>query len=151
LLLVFRPDKPFDKLQTPELVLPDGTITRVEVLATGQQFVAFGIHPDTKAEYQWPFKSPLEVSVQDLPTISREQCATVLAHAEQLLRQAGARSQVERKQNERCGRKLAGLGNLQAPSREVVIEALAHVGNDDLPYDEWIRIGFALYHGLGDA
>ena len=44
LLLVFRPDEPFDKLQTPELVLPDGTVTRVEVLATGQQFVGFGIN-----------------------------------------------------------------------------------------------------------
>ncbi|MGE3743604.1 MAG: PriCT-2 domain-containing protein [Geminicoccaceae bacterium] len=150
-LLVFRPDLPFDKLQTPEMVLPDGTVTRVEVLATGQQFVAFGIHPDTKAEYQWPLKSPLEVPVQDVPSISREQCETLLAHAERLLRQAGARSQVERKQSERYGRKLAGLGTQQATSRELVLEALAHVGNDDLPYDEWIRIGFALYHGLGDA
>lgn len=151
LLLVFRPDEPFDKLQTPELVLPDGTVTRVEVLATGQQFVGFGIHPDTKAEYQWPLKSPLEVGAQDLPVISREQCKALLTQAESLLRQAGAHSQVEHKQGERLGRKLAGLGARQAPSREVVLEALAHVGNDDLSYDEWIRVGFALYHGLGDA
>ncbi len=151
LLLVFRPDGPFDKLQTPELVLPDGTVTRVEVLATGQQFVGFGIHPDTKAQYHWPCKSPLEVPVQDLPVISREQCKALLTQAESLLRQAGAHSQVEHKQGERLGRKLAGLGARQAPSREVVLEALAHVGNDDLSYDEWIRVGFALYQGLGDA
>jgi len=151
LLLVFRPDEPFDKLQTPELVLPDGTVARVEVLATGQQFVGFGIHPDTRAEYQWPLKSPLEVGAQDLPVIGREQCKALLAQAEQLLRQAGARSQGERKESERFGRKLAGLGARQAPSREVVLEALAHVGNHDLSYDEWIRVGFALYQGLGDA
>jgi len=151
LLLVFRPDEPFDKLQTPELVLPDGTVARVEVLATGQHFVGFGIHPDTKGEYRWPLKSPLEVGAQDLPVIGREQCKALLVQAEQLLRQAGARSQGERKESERFGRKLAGLGARQAPSREVVLEALAHVGNDDLSYDEWIRVGFALYQGLGDA
>ena len=53
LLLVMRTEQPFDKIQTPELLLPDGTSVRVEILATGQQFVGFGIHPDTRANDQW--------------------------------------------------------------------------------------------------
>jgi hypothetical protein len=30
---------------------------KVEILAKGQQFVGFGIHPDTKAPYSWPEQS----------------------------------------------------------------------------------------------
>jgi Bifunctional DNA primase/polymerase, N-terminal len=52
ILLAFRTDAPFDKVQTSEFHMLDGTVARVEVLATGQQFVSFGIHPDTKALYQ---------------------------------------------------------------------------------------------------
>ena len=48
ILLAFRTDAPFDKVQTSEFHMLDGTVARVEVLATGQQFVAFGIHPDTR-------------------------------------------------------------------------------------------------------
>ena len=32
-----------------------------EILATGQQFVAFGIHPETLAPYRWSEASPLDV------------------------------------------------------------------------------------------
>lgn len=150
-LLVFRAAAPFDKVQTPELLLPDDITVRVEVLASGQQFVGFGIHPDTRADYHWPGRSPLDVAAADLPEISREQCAAFVAEAEALLRKAGAESRAERKEIDRNGRMLAGLRAKDAPSRETVAEALGHVPNDDLPYDEWIRVGFALHHGLGEA
>ena len=149
LLLVFRTDQPFDKVQTPELVLPDGTVVRVEVLATGQQFVGFGIHPDTKAEYAWPDRSPLDIPRADLPMVSAPQCADFIQKIEAMLRRAGGETQAERRQVEHKGRKLAGLGRDDRPSRETVAEALSHVPNADLAYDEWIRIGFALYAGLG--
>jgi hypothetical protein len=150
-LLVFRAAASFDKVQTPELLLPSDITVRAEVLANGQQFVGFGIHPDTKADYRWPGQSPLDVAVADLPAVSREQCAAFVARAEALLRKAGAESRAERKEIERNGRLLAGLGAKDAPSRETVAEALGHTPNDDMPYDDWIRIGFALYQGLGDA
>jgi hypothetical protein len=151
LLLAYRAAAPFDKVQTPELMLHDGAVVRVEVLATGQQFVGFGIHPDTKVEYIWPDRSPLEVPTSDLPAVTAEQCAAFVQSADTLLRQAGGESRNERKEIEREGRKAAGLNIREKPSREIVAEALARVPNDDLPYDEWIRVGFALHHGLGDA
>ncbi len=151
LMLVFRAEAPFDKAQTPELLLRDDTVVRVEALATGQQFVGFGIHPDTKAEYRWPDRSPLEVPASDLPVVAAGQCAAFVLRAEALLRQAGGESRADRREIERKGRRAAGLNIREKPSREMVTEALAHVANDDLPYDEWIRVGFALHHGLGDA
>src|SRR5262249_14158171 len=65
---------------------------------------------------------------------------------------AGRRPQSGGAQAKRATRPQAGRPwAQQAPSREDVLEAPAHVGNDDLTYDEWIRVGFALYHGLGQA
>ncbi len=151
LLLAYRAEAPFGKVQTPELMLHDGTVVRVEVLATGQQFIGFGIHPDTRAEYRWPDRSPLDVPAADLPVVTAGGCAAFVQRAEALLRQAGGESRSERKEIEREGRKTAGLNSREKPSREIVAEALGHVPNDDLPYDEWIRVGFALYHGLGEA
>ena len=156
LLLVMRATQAFDKIQTPELLLPDGTSVRVEILATGQQFVGFGIHPDTQADYVWPDRSPLEVPASDLPVICAEQCADFIAQAETVLRGLGSQTRAEIKGTERAGRKAAGLpvgaiaaGIEAAPDRETVASALAQIPNDDLPYDDWVKVGFALYAGLG--
>jgi hypothetical protein len=49
----------------------------IEVLGAGSQFVAFGIHEDTKLAYRWPVGSPLEVRASELVEIS-EADATAL-------------------------------------------------------------------------
>lgn len=149
ILLAFRTDEPFDKIQTPEFHMLDGTVARVEVLATGQQFVAFGIHPDTKAPYRWPERSPLDLPLVELPMVTRERCAGFVSAAETYLRQVGGSSTADRREIEREGRKAAGLKRNQAPSRELVEEAVAHIPNDDLPYDDWIKVGLALYAAFG--
>jgi len=149
ILLAFRTDDPFDKIQTPEFHMLDGTVARVEVLATGQQFVGFGIHPDTRAPYHWPERSPLEVALADLPPVSKESCAAFIAAADTYLRQHGGQSKANTRDVEREGRKAAGLRRLEAPSFALVEDALSYIPNDDLPYDEWIRVGLALYAALG--
>jgi len=149
ILLIFRTDEPFDKIQTPEFHMLDGTVARVEILATGQQFVAFGIHPDTKVPYYWPECSPLDVPLHALPPVTKERCAAFIAAAEKYLRKVGGYSTADRREIEREGRKAAGLKRNQAPSRELVEEAVAHIPNDDLPYDDWIKVGLALYAALG--
>ena len=149
ILLIFRTDEPFDKIQTPEFHMLDGTVARVEILATGQQFVAFGIHPDTKAPYCWPECSPLDVPLHALPPVTKDRCAAFIAAAEKYLRKVGGYSTADRREIEREGRKAAGLKRNQAPSRELVEEAVAHIPNDDLRYDDWIKVGLALYAALG--
>lgn len=148
-LLVFRTDAPFDKVQTSEFQMLDGTVARVEVLATGQQFVAFGIHPGTKAPYHWPDRSPLDVPQADLPAVSRDTCAAFIAAAEEALRRAGGQTCNERRDIDREGRKVAGLKPKEAPSQDLIAEAIAHIPNNDLPYDDWIKVGLALYAALG--
>ena len=149
ILLAFRTAAPFNKVQTSEFHMPDGAVARAEVLATGQQFVGFGIHPDTKAPYRWPERSPLHVPLHELPVVDREGCAAFVAAAESYLRKAGGQTAVERREIERQGRRAAGLKRRETPPRELVEEAVAHIPNDDLPYDEWIRVGLSLYAALG--
>lgn len=149
ILLTFRTDDPYDKVQTPEFHMLDGTVARVEVLATGQQFVAFGIHPDTKAPYHWPECSPLDVPLHELPLVSRDQCAAFITAADAYLRQHGGQTKADTRDVEREGRKVAGLRRREPPSSELVEEALSYIPNDDLSYDEWIRVGLALYAALG--
>jgi len=148
-LLAFHTAAPFDKVQTSEFQMLDGTVARVEVLATGQQFVGFGIHPDTKAPYHWPERSPLDVPLRELPAVSRDTCAAFIAAAEDYLRKAGGQTTTERRDMDREGRKVAGLKQKEAPSRALIAEAVAHIPNNDLPYDEWIKVGLALYAALG--
>ena len=149
ILLAFRTDALFDKVQTSEFHMLDGTVARVEVLATGQQFVSFGIHPDTKAPYHWPECSPLDVPLHELTVISRDHCAAYIAAAEDYLRKVGGQTTADRREIDREGRKAAGLKQKEAPSRELIEEAVAHIRNDELPYDDWIKVGLALYAALG--
>ena len=150
-LLVYRADMPFGKLQTPEFILPDGSVARVEWLAAGQQFVAFGIHPVTRKPYEWIDGSPLDVPAGDLPVVTEAAVREFLEKAERLLRAAGAKPKSEHVEHERAGAKLAGVGPNECPSTETVEEALDYVPNSDLSYDDWIKVGFALYHALGAA
>lgn len=137
------------KVQTSEFHMLDGTVARVEVLATGQQFVAFGVHPDTKAPYRWPECSPLDVPLHELPGVSRDGCAAFIAAAEEYLRRVGGQTTADRREIDREGRKAAGLKQKEAPSRALIEEAVAHIRNDELPYDDWIKVGLALYAALG--
>jgi hypothetical protein len=72
-LLLFRTDTPMTKSVSPKYMDEDGNVNFVEILGKGQQFVAYGIHPDTQKEYLWPKACPTTVPISDLPTINAEQ------------------------------------------------------------------------------
>lgn len=151
LLLAYRSAINFAKIQTAEIMMLEGPVARVEILATGQQFVAFGTHPETRAPYHWPDASPLEIRFDDLPAVDETACREYVRLAERMIRDAGGMTREEEKSRDRQGRIIAGLKQNGPPSRELIEEALAHVANDDLSYDSWIRVGLALYAALGSA
>lgn len=49
--------------------LLDGGECTVQLLATGRQFVAYGVHPDTGKRYTWPSRSIVEVAPEGLPSV----------------------------------------------------------------------------------
>lgn len=65
----FRTDQPFLKI-IRDFIAPNGSEQKIEFLGDGQQFVAFGIHPDTKQPYRWHGGDPSTVPCSELPYIS---------------------------------------------------------------------------------
>ena len=64
---------------------PKQTVGKVEVLGLGQQFVAFGIHPDTGHPYDWPSgESPLGLAVEALPLVGETAIEAVLAELQSI-------------------------------------------------------------------
>jgi Primase C terminal 2 (PriCT-2)/Bifunctional DNA primase/polymerase, N-terminal len=83
--VLFRAREPFSKI-TVKLIAPDGSDKdRLEFLASGQQFVAFGIHPDTGKPYTWDGGEPGEVKVTDLPPITEAEARELMEDAADLL------------------------------------------------------------------
>lgn len=98
-LLVCRTEEPFSKLTTAGYALPNDPVidgkrklSKVEILADGQQFVAYAVHPDTRAPYTWSGTGdPLNIQRADLVHISEEQAREIIRRAGALLaQQAGA-------------------------------------------------------------
>ena len=77
-LLPFKTLKPFKKLASQ--MFYDGLTNRyhqVEIMGDGQQFVAFGIHPDTDKPYKW--SEPLvDINWDDLPTLGTVQAKEII-------------------------------------------------------------------------
>jgi hypothetical protein len=79
-----RTDQPFAKI-TSNLVAPDGSEQKVELLCDGQQVVAFGIHPGTGKPYSWHGGSPDQIKHADLPYISEADARAFVDDATRLL------------------------------------------------------------------
>jgi hypothetical protein len=78
--IVTRALVPFPKMHHM-LVEPDGkTKHKIEILASGQQLVVAGIHPDTQAPYTWlDGRSPVNTPRAHVPPISEGDAAEILA------------------------------------------------------------------------
>ena len=136
-LLVYRAAQPFKGFKYPP----------IEVLGLGQQFLAYGIHPDTGQPYHWPVETLADIRVDELPAITE-------AQAREFAKEAYLMIPVDQRP------KSVGVG-LSAPAEsanlpeqrgtpEAVTEALGFIANADLDYDSWVRIGMAIKGALGD-
>jgi putative DNA primase/helicase len=141
------------KVSTPALILPSSIRVQVEALGTRNQFVSFGIHPETRQPYFWPGASPLDVPLADLPVLSDEVLHAFLAEAEAVMRAAGGRTEAEIKgatappvdRKPRPARSAA----FPPPIRQDVEEALKAVPNVH-DWHGWVKIGAAIFDALAD-
>lgn len=146
-LIMFRTDEPFRKLQA---TYTDGkTAHKLEILGAGQQFVAYGVHPETKKEYQWiDLEEPTEVDIDSLPLLTLEAANELL---EEFCDRADALGW------SRVGRSAGGLASeggdgletykpILQISEETILETLDLIPNEEADYDQWLRVGCALHH-----
>lgn len=136
-LLVYRAVQPFAGFKYPP----------IEVLGTGQQFIAYGIHPETGQPYDWPVSTLADLTPDDLPAITEAQAREFAKEAYLLI------PLDQRPKSLTVGPRVTGeCANLpeQRGTFEAVEDALTHIVNADLDYDSWVRIGMAIKGALGD-
>jgi hypothetical protein len=136
-LLVYRSVQPFGGFKYPP----------IEVLGVGQQFIAYGIHPDTGKPYEWPVSTLAELDMEELPAITEAQAREFAKEAYLLIP-----AELRPKSLGTGLRAPAECANLpeQRGTLEAVEDALRFIINDDLDYDSWVRVGMAMKGALGD-
>ena len=84
--MLFRADKPLNKISTPIFVSPDGRTHKVEILGWGQQIVVHGTHPDTQAPYTWGQTEPgSDLKADELPLLTAEKANEFITAAAQCM------------------------------------------------------------------
>lgn len=157
-LRVYRVEELFPKVATRAYRFsgddPAGKGHRVEVLADGQQFVAFGTHPGTGRPYFWPDASPLDTERADLPEITPELARQVVAEAERMLIRAGGVPITRRGRQSKPGDEWTegpeprGCRDLDEARR--VVKALRSIDPSTLDRETWIAVGYGLKAALGE-
>lgn len=136
-LLVYRAVQPFAGFKYPP----------IEVLGLGQQFIAYGVHPETGQPYDWPVSTLADLTPDELPAITEAQAREFAKEAYLLI------PLDQRPKSLSVGPRSTGeCANLpeQRGTFEAVEDALMHIVNADLDYDSWVRIGMAIKGALGD-
>ncbi|WP_324541966.1 AAA family ATPase [Thauera sp.] len=135
LLYALNGDLPYRKLR-----LNDGQA--VEVLTEGRQFVAAGIHPNTRKPYAWPRAL---LSREELPVVTPEQ---VDAFLDELAEMLGG----EVYQGHEASTADAPPQEHLVGDPELVAKAINNLPNRDADYptrDDWLRVGYAIKAAFG--
>lgn len=136
-LLVYRADRPFKGFKR----------SPIDVLGLGQQFVAYGVHPETGQPYDWPLESLAEIALDDLPRITEAQAR---AFADAAIARVPPELRPARLSQVRGSDANAGALGEPRGTLEAITEALHYIANPDLDYDSWVRIGLAIKGALGE-
>lgn len=146
----------FDGLENPA----------VEILANGQQFIAYGTHPDTGKPYVWDLNAggePIDTALDDLPKVSVSQIRAWLTSLKPILEQFGATdikfdgfipNEIQNHlpvfviadQNNNDDDPFAGvyaqIGDDEISDMREKLRIQTRYNADD--YDDWVKVGLAL-------
>lgn len=147
-LLVFRTNSPFRKMSST-WTDGDGQSHKIEILGDGQQFVAYGIHPDTGLPYTWTsLDQPIDTPANKLPLLTVGTCQKILDYFDKICEAEGwtrgdrtAGGTVEDADED-----IGSMKRVLAITEETVVQTLDLLDNDDADYDDWLEVGMALHH-----
>jgi hypothetical protein len=92
--ILLRTEAPFKKI-VANLIGPDGSEQKIELLGDGQQVVCYGIHKDTQRPYSWHGGEPRFVARDELPDIIEAEARDLVEAAARLLVERHGYSRVE--------------------------------------------------------
>jgi len=125
-----------------------GEVHAVEILGTGQHFVADGIHPKTGKPYRWEGDDLVEIGLEGLTEITPDQLVEFLNAAKEIMEKAGSKTASKSKSVGGVStRKPIGDISLMADA-PLIEQALEAIGNE-LDYDKWIKFTAAIKAALG--
>ena len=153
-ILPYRVESRFKKIRSCEYEDAMSTTHAVEVLADGQQFVAYGMHPTTQKPYRWNASRGgiADHAQNSLPLMTKEKADAFIAYFESLagedtnweLARKGV-SPIEVDPDD-----ITMLKPKMDVDEEGVKELLASV-DPDSHHDEWVKVGMALHHHFDGA
>lgn len=136
-LIPYRMAEPFAKVKHGPM----------EFLALGQQFVAYGIHPDTQSPYHWPVEELSDIPFAELPVVTEQQVRAFMAAAYERL-PPGLRTKAP--ERDRSGEVYYARGGDQRGTWEATAAAVEHIPVGDDSHDAWIKLGLAIKGSVGD-
>jgi RecA-family ATPase len=125
---------------------------RVEILGFGQQFVAFGIHPDTGRPYKWPVPSrhPTAVLAKDLPVITLARITEIISNFENYAELCGFTEKSRESKSDLNTRYFEADNPLFEKEPigipPVKLQEIVACNDPDTDRQTWINVGFALHH-----
>lgn len=133
--------------QPPKISITGTTHTRshgckVEVLGSGQQFVAFGTH-DSGADLEWFPEAPGDIAADSLPTITEAGLMEFLTAVAEVI---GA--DAPSKPN---GKDHYAASEAQAEPLRIAAAVAAIPNNGPADWEAWNRIGMAIWHAMGGS
>ena len=160
-LLLYAADKPFSKITSARYYDPSNPEKdpkrkgqRLEILADGQQFVAYHIHPETKKPYEWvnDWENPLDIPAIDLAVITPEHARLACLEFERLCEEAGWERIGVGSATVAAETDADGLSEITPPEEtdeevERLKSALTAIEGDvasGYDYDQWRNVLFAL-------
>ena len=151
-LLVFRADKARTKTVSKAFTHPydPGDKLKLEVLGTGQYFVAYGVHPDTGKEYHW-VGDPLHLWTPfDMASLSVNDVDCLMEYFENCMSTAGYNQAGSgRSGQDNNDDLMEGVKPVLDISDDHVTLVMASYSATDCDYDDWIEMGMALHHQYG--
>lgn len=152
-LWVYRAEQgeSWPKVDTGAWLDKEGRVSKVEILADGQQFVAAHIHPDTKKPYQWlNGKSVLNTRRSDLILLTHDHAKEIRDRVLQLFLGHGwtkkTRSSITRLANPLDDDDPFSAYRPKVQISDEELERKLFLITDNTDHDTWFQIGMALYH-----
>lgn len=160
-LIPFRSDEPFRKITSG--VYTDGTNEhKVEILGSGQQWVAYHVHPETERPYQW-FDGLSDAGIHDvaqssLPVLTFEDAQRVVDAFERIAADRVALGKWRVTSRVQADpRKIDGADDFAAHAEPVkdltrsqIEWIVSRIKNDEDDYDRWLNVLCAVHHQLGE-